>query len=175
MHQTGSNLKCHQSLSTECIYEVQKANFYISFLNHSHVFGHIPTVSSFDPLLSSSIFKVRQLEKDAYVCSVLFTFACLQQAMKDCSFHSHKLSLQHSMHTETTMLQFESNSDALSHWTVCLDCVWGNMRPTSSISSLQQPHSLKKEKWEENCFFSTFSIPSKNLFTFQLWNIDTLV
>lgn len=80
--------------------------------------------------------------------------SCLR--MKGCSFHSPKLWLQHScdlMHTKTILLQL-SNSDAVCHRTVSLDCVWGNMRPTSSISSLPQPKPSEREKREKRELFS---------------------
>lgn len=91
-----------------------------------------------------------------------FVLVCLWRVVVSIAI-SHELSPWHScdFHTKTTLLQFKSNSDAFCHRTVCLDCVWGNMRPTSSISSLQQPKFSKREKKKKRTIFLFTHLDSK--------------
>lgn len=144
----------------------REANFYISFRYHSHGYwAHFHCSCTWLTIIFINFQSVTTRER--WMLTSLWLHSNLP-------YHSHKFLIRHScdlMHIKTTVLQFKSNSDALCHWTVCLDGVWGNMRPTSSISSLQQPNSSKREKKKrENCFSfqaSTFKTKTRSLSSYE--------
>lgn len=49
-------------------------------------------------------------------------------------------------HKSSYMSKFPSNTNTGCHWTICLDCIGGNMWPASNVSFLQAIYKRKMQK-----------------------------